>query len=88
MKPLGAIHVFAYDGMGKMVLSESDGAFEVEEWDEAAEMAEEVCCKPGSAGGVGLDGMDVDGKSGENLEQWLREVVRQKVEGEQRWRGR
>jgi exosome complex component RRP46 len=50
-------------------------------------MAEEVCCREEEAGGVSLGGesMDVDGKS-ENLEKWLREVVRRKVEWEQRWK--
>jgi exosome complex component RRP46 len=55
-----------------MLLNESDGAFSVEEWEEASEVAEEVCCKELDEGG--------------NLERWLRGVVRRKVEGEQRWK--
>jgi exosome complex component RRP46 len=85
-RPLKSVHVFAFSGDGKMVLNKSDGVFSFEEWDEACEMAEEVCCK--EEGGVGLgEGMEVDGQSAtENLEQWLREVVKSKVETEQRWR--
>ncbi|KAF2659627.1 hypothetical protein K491DRAFT_775342 [Lophiostoma macrostomum CBS 122681] len=85
-KPFKSIHVFAFSGDRKMLLNESDGVFGFEEWDEACEMAEEVCCK--EEGGVGLgEGMEVDGQSAtENLEQWLREVVKSKVEREQRWR--
>lgn len=53
-------------------------------------MAEEVCCREEDEGGVSLGGaesMDVDGQEkSENLEKWLREVVRRKVEWEQRWK--
>lgn len=66
-------------------MSESDGTFSFEEWDEACEAAEEVCCK--EEGGVGLsEGMEVDGKEGGNLEEWLRAVVGRKVEQEQSWK--
>ncbi|KAF2736081.1 hypothetical protein EJ04DRAFT_463778 [Polyplosphaeria fusca] len=83
VKPIRSIHVFAFSGERKLLLNESDGAFSVNEWDEACEMAEEVCCKEG---GVGLgEGMDVDGQQ-INMEGWLRDVVRRKVELEQRWR--
>ncbi|KAF2279976.1 uncharacterized protein EI97DRAFT_491536 [Westerdykella ornata] len=82
-KPIQSAHVFAFSGNGKVLLNESDGSFTYEEWEEACEMAEEVCCKEG---GVGLsDAMQVDGGS-ENLERWLREVVRRKVEKEMRWK--
>lgn len=83
IKPVKSIHVFAFSGDRKLLLNESDGVFSYDEWEEACEMAEEVCCKEG---GVGLgEGMEVDGQSG-NLEEWLREVVKRKVESEQRWK--
>ncbi|KAF2438566.1 hypothetical protein P171DRAFT_423851, partial [Karstenula rhodostoma CBS 690.94] len=84
-KPIRSAHVFAFSGEGKMLLNESDGTFSYEEWDEAAEAAEEVCCR--EDGGVGLaEGIEVDGREGENLDDWLRSVVRTKVEQEQRWK--
>lgn len=69
-------------------MNESDGKFSYEEWDEACETAEDACCKEEDQGGVSLgDSMDVDGAvQGQNLEKWLREVVRRKVEYEQRWK--
>lgn len=68
-----------------MLLNESDGTFSYEEWDEAAEAAEEVCCK--EDGGVGLgEGMEVDGREGQNLEEWLRSVIQRKAAHEQRWK--
>lgn len=88
-KPIKSVHVFAFAGDRRLLLNESDGAFSLDEWDEACEMAEEVCCKEEDEGGVKLeaDGMDVDKKDdGVNLEAWLRGVVRRKVEWEQRWK--
>ncbi|KAF2260163.1 hypothetical protein CC78DRAFT_523713 [Lojkania enalia] len=82
-KPLRSLHVFAFSGDRKLLLNESYGSFGYEEWDDACEMAEEVCCKEG---GVELsEGMEVEGQQG-NLEEWLRQVVKRKVEREQRWR--
>ena len=84
-KPIRSAHVFAFSGDGRLLLNESDGVFSPQEWDEAAETAEEVCCK--EEGGVGLgEGMEVDGKEGENLDAWLRQVVMDKVKWETRWR--
>lgn len=78
-----SLHVFAFSGDNRLLLAESDGAFGYDEWDEACEVAEEACCK---TGGVDLgEGMEVDGAEG-NLEDWLRKVVRKKVEHEQRWK--
>ena len=84
-KPIRSVHVFAYSGEGDLILNESDGSFSYDEWEEAAELAEEVCCK--EDGGVDLgEGMQVDGREGQNLENWLRTVIRNKVQHEQRWK--
>ncbi|KAF1957813.1 hypothetical protein CC80DRAFT_442748 [Byssothecium circinans] len=84
-KPIRSVHVFAFSGHGSMLLNESDGKFSFEEWDEAAETAEEICCR--EEGGVELgEGMEVDGKEGGNLDAWLREIVRKKVQWETRWK--
>jgi exosome complex component RRP46 len=82
-QPITSLHVFVFSGNKKLLLAESEGAFGHEEWDEACEVAEEACC---NTGGVDLgEGMEVDGAEG-NLEEWLRKVVRDKVENEQRWK--
>lgn len=87
-RPVRAAHVFAFSGDGRVVLSESEGRFGFAEWEEASELAEEVCCKEEVEGGVRLgDDMDVDGAvRSANLDAWLRGVVRRKVEMEQRWK--
>ncbi|CAO2655328.1 Nn.00g103920.m01.CDS01 [Neocucurbitaria sp. VM-36] len=90
-KPIRSVHVFAFSGDQKLLLNESDGKFSYEEWAEACEKAEEICCgEEEEEGGVKLgegEGMELDGQiQEENLQQWLREVVRKKVEWEQRWK--
>lgn len=85
-------HVFAFSGRKKLLLNESDGKFSYDEWAEAYQLAESVCCgvDGDDEGGVKLDAsevMDIDGQtSSESLDRWLREVVRKKVEHEQRWK--
>lgn len=79
-----------------MLLSESEGNFSYEEWNEACQAAEEACCgadedEDDDEGGIRLDvegeAMDVDVQiEAENLDKWLRSVVKRKVEHEQRWR--
>lgn len=87
-KPIRSTHVFAFSGDRRLLLNESDGKFSYEEWEDAFEMAEEVCCKEEDQGGVSLgDSMEVDGAvQSQNLEVWLRGVVKRKVEYEQRWK--
>jgi exosome complex component RRP46 len=88
------VHVFAFSGDRKMLLSESEGRFSYKEWEEACQMAEDACCgdeDEEEEGGVRLEAdgeaMDVDAQvEGENLEKWLRSVVKRKVEHEQRWK--
>ena len=90
-KPIRSVHVFAFSGDRRLLLNESDGKFSYEEWVEVCERAEELCCgEEDDEGGVKLgegEGMEVDGQQQEeSLEQWLREVIRKKVEWEQRWK--
>ncbi|OCK79366.1 hypothetical protein K432DRAFT_405635 [Lepidopterella palustris CBS 459.81] len=77
-----SVHVFAFSAQKSLLLAESQGEFDIDEWDEACELAEDICCKET---GVAVDEMDVDGKP-ENLEGFLRDVVREKVEKEQMWK--
>ncbi|KAH9871345.1 hypothetical protein IAQ61_005524, partial [Plenodomus lingam] len=94
-KPVRSTHVFAFSGKRKMLLSESEGTFSYEEWAEASELAENLCCgeeeeDEEDEGGIKLgddEAIEIDGPAhSQSLEKWLREVVRKKVEHEQRWK--
>jgi len=57
-----SLHVFAFTGDRQLLLAESEGDFGVDVWEEAAEVAEGVCC----AGTTDEAGRDED--VGEGME--------------------
>lgn len=77
-----SLHVFAFSGKREMLVAESVGAFDLDEWKQACERAEGICCGAHGAS----EGMEVDGKEAD-MKNWLKKVVEEKVEKEQRWRG-
>jgi len=77
-----SLHVFAFTAERELLLAESEGDFNFEMWERAYEEAEKACCGQSAV----LDGsMDVEVEES-SLRDWLRSVVREKVEKDQRWR--
>lgn len=77
-----SLHVFAFTPERELLLSESEGNFDFQMWELACEEAEKACCGQSEI----LHGsMDVDVEEG-SLRSWLRNVVKEKVEKDQRWR--
>lgn len=74
----GSLHVFAFDGEGRMVLAESEGSFTEEQWRRASSEAERMC---------GVSSADDFAGSNAGLSGWLREVVGQDLKQAGRWRG-
>jgi len=70
-----SLHVFAFTPERELLLSESEGNFDLEMWERACEEAEKACCGQS----------DIEVEEGA-LQSWLRDVVREKVEKDQRWR--
>ncbi|KAL8824652.1 MAG: hypothetical protein Q9170_008087 [Blastenia crenularia] len=68
-----SLHVFAFSSQGSNVLSESEGAFSVDIWDQAYEIAEELC--------RGAPKMAWDCREDE-----LRKILEEKIAQEQRWK--
>lgn len=80
-----SIHVFAFTAEGKLLLSESEGDFALEEWEQTHDRARELCMG-GEAGAV-KDKMDIKGEaSHQNMNQWLRNAMHKKAEKDQRWK--
>jgi exosome complex component RRP46 len=86
-----SLHVFAWSSRGELVLAESEGAFEVEAWEEAAEAARKRCIGArgqGSAGDADVDMGDAGGSGeGQSLDGWLRTSVANEMAAATRWRG-
>lgn len=72
-----SLHVFTFSFQGELLLAESEGSHDMEEWDSCYDTAERICRNS-------EEGMELEGQM--NLEQWVREVVEEKVDKEQRWR--
>ncbi|OCL12836.1 hypothetical protein AOQ84DRAFT_436733 [Glonium stellatum] len=77
-----SIHVFAFSAQRSLLLSEGEGEFDVEEWEDACDLAEDRCCRNA---GIAGENMDVDGEV-MNLADFLRDVVKEKVVKEQKWK--
>lgn len=89
-----SLHVFAWSSRGELVLAESEGAFEIEEWEEAAEAARKRCigakggAKGGAAGDADVEMGDATGNgSAQSLDGWLRTSVSKEMTAATRWRG-
>lgn len=81
MHPILSIHVFAFSAQRALLLAESEGKFDVDKWEEACELVEDMCCKDANS----EEKMDVDGKV-VNLGDFLRDIVKEKVGKEQQWK--
>lgn len=74
-----SLHVFAFSAARDLLVVESAGTFDMETWDRACGVAEEVCC------GDEERMRDDDGQE-EDLKAWVKGLVGRKVEGETRWK--
>jgi exosome complex component RRP46 len=77
-----SLHVFSFSLRGEMLVAESEGAFDMELWDQASQVAEGVCRYEG--GGVEMDLGNAQNKL--NLEKWIRDLIEEKAQKEQSWR--
>jgi len=85
-----SLHVFAWSSRGELVLAESEGAFDVEQWEEAAEAARKRCvgAKGGAAGDADVEMGDATGTGAvQSLDGWLRSSVAKELTAATRWRG-
>lgn len=84
-----SLHVFAYTPTGALILAESEGAFDIDEWERAADVARRRCIGAGAdveGGDVVMGGWDAR-EGGEALVAWLRSRVAGEMERGMRWKG-
>jgi exosome complex component RRP46 len=76
-----SMHLFCFGGKSGLLLSESEGRFNMEDWEKAHGLAQQVCL------GAGSD-VEMNGSStGQTLLQGVRGRIEQRVGMDQRWRG-
>jgi exosome complex component RRP46 len=71
---VSAIHLFAFDQAGELLLSLSEGDFSPDEWDEACQMAEERVTGEQEDGAMDIDTQKLHG---ETTRQFLLDTVKE-----------
>lgn len=78
-----SIHVFAFTSTAQLLLSESEGTFTMQEWEETYDRAKSICCaQPGQG-----DRMQVEGERQDtNMKQWLHSAIEGQAQQDQAWK--
>lgn len=89
VKEARSVHVFAYGRQGESLVMESEGDFDMDEWEEAERVVRQVVVGASRVGDD--DGEDISMDDGKGVEGsvfvTMRRAVETKVEKEGRWRG-
>lgn len=79
-----SIHAFAFTSDGELVLVESEGSFDMDQWEEAAEKAQHICLhKPI---GENPERMEDSEMNGEGLVETMKNAIGAKVALDRKWR--
>ena len=82
-----SIHVLAFSSHGDLLVVESEGAFSIDTWSEVAKRAKHICQGRSIEDGSKED-VDMDNGRQMNLEDVMRNTVKEKISREQRWKER
>ena len=87
LKIATSIHVLTFSSKGHLLLSESEGDFDLDTWDRVFELAESIC-RDGRRFKIGNDGdVDMADNGGvQSLENFVREVVEDKIRHDHAWK--
>ncbi|KAM3086598.1 exosome non-catalytic core subunit rrp46 [Clarireedia jacksonii] len=77
-----SIHIFAFTSHGDLLVAESEGPFELDDWEEVFDHAKRLCCD-GKSGDD--DVMEED--KGSNLMMFVKSAVQEKVANDLHWKG-
>lgn len=80
-----SVHVLAFTSHGELLVDESEGDFNIDDWDLIFEEAQRICCGTGEEADV--DTMLDEGEEGEcELTGFLRSTLEEKVTSDLKWR--
>jgi exosome complex component RRP46 len=80
-----SVHVLAFTSHGELLVNESEGDFNIDDWDLIFEKARHICCGSEEAGDV--DAMLDEGEEGNGgLTGFLRSTLEEKVASDLKWR--
>lgn len=85
-KEATSLHVLGFSSHGDLVVSESEGAFTIDIWDQAYRKAEQLC-RGSSMKSIDRTGdVIMESPETDNLEDSIRTALREKIAREQRWK--
>lgn len=77
-----SVHVFAFSSNRKLLVAESEGDFEMENWEEACNVAENACC----GAEKDADAMqDQDDEPADSILRFVKTTVEEKIAGDLHW---
>ncbi|KAI9834913.1 MAG: exosome non-catalytic core subunit rrp46 [Thelocarpon superellum] len=79
-------HVLAFTSQGALLLAESEGDFDLDQWEEVFDRAKSACCGPSNAKGDEDALMEDESPDPMPRQQMLRDVMRAKVARDQSWK--
>lgn len=84
-----SVHVFAFTSHGDLVLNESEGNFDLEDWDDLYDLAKKICCGSAADADADPDAMRDEGPDEDDggLNQFVKSVIEEKVTADLYWRG-
>jgi exosome complex component RRP46 len=80
-----SVHVLAFTSRGELLVDESEGDFNLDDWNLIFEEAQRICCGAGAASGV--DAVMDESRSGSGgLTGFLRSTLEAKVTTDLKWK--
>jgi len=80
-----SVHVLAFTSNGELLVDESEGDFNIDDWDLIFEKAQRVCCGAGEAADIDVMS-DESEEDNSGLTGFLRSTLEQKVTSDLKWR--
>ncbi|EFQ97715.1 hypothetical protein MGYG_00755 [Nannizzia gypsea CBS 118893] len=84
IKTSTSLHVLAFSSKGNLLLSESQGSFNLQQWEDVHDLAEKLCHATGTNNGD--EDITMDGVAGNTPKNFIQETVEDKVREEFAWK--
>ncbi|KAL8733300.1 MAG: hypothetical protein Q9181_003623 [Wetmoreana brouardii] len=81
-----SLHVLSFSSHGELMVTESEGAFDIETWEQVYDKAEHGCRGSSMRDSNQMDDVDMETSEADNLQNLLRGAIKEKSAREQRWR--
>ena len=78
-----SVHVLAFSSQGDLLLAESEGSFDIDQWEKVYAEAKSICYKDRTAGGD--DAMEQDDKA-QNLQSFMEDALEERVQKARNWK--